>query len=117
MGALGGPRLGTARVPGGGRPPLERALPQPPATADRLVDLVGGRGDSDKDPHELLSTQEHRVMQMIAAGKTPAQMAELMQVSVKTVGTYRARILEKTGWKSTAELTRYCVQHGLAHED
>ena len=52
-------------------------------------------------------------MVLIAAGKTPAMMAGLMNLSVKTIGTYRARIFEKTGWKNNVELTKYCVQHGL----
>jgi DNA-binding NarL/FixJ family response regulator len=83
------------------------------ATADLLVEMLGGGKTASAAPHELLSTQEHRVMVLIAAGKTPAQMAEIMHLSVKTIGTYRARILEKTGWKNNVELTKYCVQHGL----
>lgn len=82
------------------------------STADHLVDLLGGRS-STTAPHEVLSTQEHRVMVLIAAGKTPAMMATMMNLSVKTIGTYRARIFEKTGWKNNVELTKYCVQHGL----
>ena len=82
-------------------------------TAERLVGLLDGRAPADL-PHELLSAQEFRVMQLIAAGRTPAQIAETMSLSVKTVGSYRARILAKTGWQSTAELARYCAQHGLA---
>jgi DNA-binding NarL/FixJ family response regulator len=83
--------------------------------ADQLVDSLGGRG-GPVDPHETLSTQEHRVMLLIAAGKTPAEIAETMHLSVKTVGSYRARILEKTGWKNNIELTKYCVQHRLTDE-
>jgi len=82
------------------------------STAGHLVDLLGGRSSTDA-PHEVLSTQEHRVMVLIAAGKTPAMMANMMNLSVKTIGTYRARIFEKTGWKNNVELTKYCVQHGL----
>ena len=80
--------------------------------ADHLVDMLGGRA-SPGAPHELLSTQEHRVMLLMAAGRTPAAIAEAMHLSVKTIDTYRARILEKTGWKNNVELTKYCVQHGL----
>lgn len=86
------------------------------AMADHLVDLLGGR-DPARPVHELLSTQEHRVMLLIASGTTPAQIAETMHLSVKTVGTYRARILEKTGWKNNVELTKYCVQHGLTDQN
>ena len=83
------------------------------AMADHLVDLLGGKNSSTL-PHELLSTQEYRVMMLIAAGTTPAQMAEMMNLSVKTIGTYRARIFEKTGFKSNVELAKYCLQNGLA---
>jgi DNA-binding NarL/FixJ family response regulator len=83
-----------------------------PAMADHLVDLLGGRS-TNAQPHELLSTQEYRVMMLITDGKTPAQIAEMMNLSVKTVGTYRARILAKTGMKSNVELAKYCMQHGL----
>jgi len=85
------------------------------AMADHLVDLLGGR-DPARPVHELLSTQEHRVMLLIASGTTPAQIAETMHLSVKTVGTYRARILEKTGWKNNVDLTKYCLQHGLTDQ-
>jgi DNA-binding NarL/FixJ family response regulator len=82
------------------------------AMADHLLGLLSGQAP-DQLPHELLSAQEHRVMLLIAAGQSPAQIADTMHLSVKTVGTYRARILEKAGWKNNTELTKYCVQHGL----
>ena len=82
------------------------------AMADHLVDLLGGRATATP-PHELLSPQEHRVMVQLAEGWAPARIAEAMGISVRTVGTYRTRIFEKTAWKSTVELAKYCVQHGL----
>lgn len=80
--------------------------------ADHLLGLLSGKVPQAL-PHEQLSAQEHRVMLLIAAGKTPAQIADTMHLSVKTVGSYRARILEKAGWSNNTELTKYCVQHGL----
>lgn len=80
--------------------------------ADHLLGLLSGKAP-DQLPHEQLSAQEHRVMLLMAAGRSPAEIAEAMSLSVKTVGTYRARILEKAGWKNNTELTKYCVQHGL----
>jgi len=80
--------------------------------ADHLLGLLSGKSP-DALPHEQLSAQEHRVMLLIAAGQAPAQIAETMHLSVKTVGSYRARILEKAGWANNTELTKYCVQHGL----
>ena len=84
-----------------------------PEQADRLVDLLGPGGRDQRPVHETLSTQEFRVTQLIAAGHTPAEIAESMHLSVKTVGSYRARIFEKTGWQSNAELVKYCLQHKL----
>jgi DNA-binding NarL/FixJ family response regulator len=83
-----------------------------PAMADILLGLLDGKAPAAL-PHEALSAQEFRVMQMIAAGHGPAHIAASMHLSVKTVGSYRARILGKAGWTSTAQLTKYCVQHGL----
>lgn len=80
--------------------------------ADHLLGLLIGKAP-DALPHEQLSTQEHRVMLLVAAGQTPAQIADVMHLSVKTVGSYRARILKKAGWANNTELTKYCVQHGL----
>lgn len=83
-----------------------------PAMADLLVNAVG-KHPAPVDLHDLLSIQEYRVMVLIAAGKTPAAIAETMHLSAKTVGTYRARILEKTGWKNNIQLTKYCLQYQL----
>jgi DNA-binding NarL/FixJ family response regulator len=80
--------------------------------AGRLVDVLSGDASSAA-PHELLSTQEFRVMQLIAAGRSASQIAEAMHLSVKTVGSYRARVLAKAGWTNNNELTKYCVQKGL----
>ncbi len=80
--------------------------------AQRLLEQPATRA-AGALPHELLSAQEMRVTQLIAAGRSPAQIAQLMGISVKTVGSYRARILAKAGWANNTELTKYCVQHGL----
>lgn len=80
--------------------------------ADRLLGLLSG-DKPEALPHEQLSAQEHRVMQLIAAGRSASQIAETMHLSVKTVSSYRARILAKAGWANNTELTKYCVQHGL----
>ncbi len=69
--------------------------------------------DVEKLPHEILSDREYQVMLMIAAGKTRKQIAEKLFLSVKTVSTYRTRILEKMGMKTNADLTNYVNQHNL----
>jgi len=71
------------------------------------------RKGADAPVHELLSDREFQVLRMIASGKTVKQIADEISLSVKTVSTYRARILEKTGMKTTAELIRYALQAQL----
>lgn len=63
--------------------------------------------------HELLSDREFEVMRMIVSGLSLTSIAGKLHVSVKTVSTYRARIMEKMHMGSNAELARYAVQHGL----
>jgi DNA-binding NarL/FixJ family response regulator len=79
--------------------------------AEKLaVDLREG---ADTPLHELLSDREFQVLRMIASGKTVKDIAEELSLSVKTVSTYRARILEKSGMKTNAELIRYALQTQL----
>ncbi|MGB7548947.1 MAG: response regulator transcription factor [Terracidiphilus sp.] len=68
---------------------------------------------ADKPLHELLSDREHEVLRMIVAGVPLTEIGERLHVSVKTISSYRARILEKMQMKSNAELTRYAMTHGL----
>ena len=69
---------------------------------------------ADKPLHELLSDREHEVMRMIAAGVPLTEIGERLHVSVKTISTYRTRIMEKMQMKSNAELTRYAIREGIA---
>jgi DNA-binding NarL/FixJ family response regulator len=71
------------------------------------------RHGSDVPVHELLSDREFQVLRMIASGKTVKEIAGEISLSVKTISTYRSRILEKTGLKTTAELIRYALQSQL----
>ena len=64
-------------------------------------------------PHETLSRREYQVMCLIASGKTVSEAARELTLSVKTVSTYRARILEKLQVKNNAELMRYATQNRL----
>ena len=63
--------------------------------------------------HEMLSQREYQVMTMIAAGKTSTEIAKKLFLSIRTVSTYRARVLEKMNMKTNAELIRYALQHKL----
>ncbi len=81
-----------------------------PALAEKLVfDL---RRD-DRPPHETLSDREFEVMRLIASGKTVKEIAGILSLSDNTISTYRARILEKMGMKTNAELTHYAIQNRL----
>jgi len=79
--------------------------------AEKLVFDLDSR--SAKAPHEVLSDREYQVLCMIASGKTVTIIAEELALSVKTVSTYRVRILEKLNMKNNAELTRYAIKEGL----
>jgi len=80
--------------------------------AARLAGVLGGERP-EAAPHEKLSPQEYRVMLLIATGHGASEIASTMHLSVKTVGTYRTRIIEKIGLGSTAEIARYCQERGL----
>lgn len=82
-----------------------------PRLAERLVAQLDDPGD--RPLHELLSDREHEVMRMISSGVSLTEIGERLHVSVKTVSTYRTRILEKMQMTSNAELTRYALTHQL----
>jgi two-component system invasion response regulator UvrY len=69
--------------------------------------------DRKKPLHETLSDREYQIMRMIASGKTINKISDELSLSVKTVYTYRARILEKMGMNNNMELTHYATKHGL----
>lgn len=81
--------------------------------AEQIADHLAA-GDETQLPHETLSAREREVFMLIAAGMPLTEIAEKLALSVKTVSTYRSRILEKTGLHSNADLIRYAVQHELA---
>ena len=85
-----------------------------PKLAEDLVSHIE-RG-TDRPPHEELSNREFEVMRLIASGKTVGQIAELLGLSDKTISTYRARILEKLGMKTNAEITHYAIQNKLTFD-
>jgi DNA-binding NarL/FixJ family response regulator len=79
--------------------------------AEKLV--VNLDASVDKPLHELLSNREYEVMRMIAAGVPLTEIGDKLHVSVKTISSYRARIMEKMQMKSNADLTRYAMTHSL----
>ena len=72
--------------------------------------------DQSQRPHEALSDREYQVLRMLASGLTVSQVAARLSLSVKTISTYRARVLEKMNMKTTAELMHYGIQHKLVDQ-
>lgn len=81
------------------------------AVAEELANALGE--DTDRPAHEKLSDREYQTLCMIASGKTLTQIGLELNLSVKTVSVYRARLLEKMKLKNNAELTHYGLKHGL----
>jgi DNA-binding NarL/FixJ family response regulator len=82
-----------------------------PTLAENLVINLGE--DNGKPLHEKLSEREYQILRMIASGKAGKEIAAELKLSVKTVSTYRARVLEKMGLRTNAELTHYVLQKRL----
>jgi DNA-binding NarL/FixJ family response regulator len=82
-----------------------------PALAERMALEIGAR--TDRAPHEALSERELQILRSIARGTSLKRVAEELHISPKTVTTYRARIIEKTGLGSNAALTRYMLENNL----
>ncbi len=70
-------------------------------------------GNRERAPLEALSDREYQVLSLLASGKGVKEIAQSLAVTTPTVSTYRARILEKLGLSSTAELVRYALENGL----
>lgn len=81
--------------------------------AERLAQEVGTPAGAPGLPHERLSNREFDVLVALGRGQTVSQIADDMSLSVKTVSTYRTRILEKLNLKTTAEVIKYALEHGL----
>ncbi len=82
-----------------------------PPVAERLAAEL--QRETEQPPHEALSNRELEVMRLIASGKSLKEIASALSISVKTVGTYHARLLEKMGLKSDVEITRYALLNKL----
>jgi len=86
----------------------------PSMTKSLLEDLLPNSGDTtEKDSWNLLSEREQEVLKLVALGYTSAEIAEQLNLSAKTVETYRARGMEKLGLRTRAALVRYALRSGL----
>jgi len=83
--------------------------------SETLAEKLAGLVDNGRTRalHERLSDREFEVLRALGSGMTVKDVAEQLRLSAKTVSTYRARLLEKMGLKSKADLVRYVVEHGL----
>lgn len=82
-----------------------------PTLAEKILSDINS--DRDEAPHETLSNREFQIIVMIASGKTLKEIAEELNLNIKTISTYRQRILEKMNMTSNAELTRYVLDNKL----
>lgn len=83
-----------------------------PALLEKLLFELDGERDVPK--HHALSAREYQIFEQIIQGKALTEIAEAMTISVKTVSTYRTRVLEKMNMENNAELIHYAIQHGLS---
>lgn len=82
-----------------------------------VAETLLNRLDSNREGplHEALSDREFQVMRLLASGKTATEIGEMLSLSVKTISTYRTRVLEKMNMKSNAELTHYAIKNNLIY--
>jgi DNA-binding NarL/FixJ family response regulator len=85
-----------------------------PRVANVVIDDYVRQGNSPaSSAYAVLSPREREVLQLLAEGKATKEVAQHLQVSVKTVETHRAKIMDKLGMRSVAELTKYAIREGL----
>lgn len=83
-----------------------------PDLASKLAEELGE--DSGRPPHDRLSDREFQVLRLLGSGRTVSDIAEELTLSVKTVSTYRSRLLDKLEMENTAQIIRYALEHDLA---
>lgn len=82
--------------------------------SERLVDdYLSLSAQHPKQAFERLSTREREVLQLVVEGKTNNEIAEVLHISPKSVGTYRSRLMDKLGITDLAGLVRFAIEHGL----
>lgn len=84
-----------------------------PSTAELLAAHLHQHGDSEQPLHNSLSDREYQVFCLIAAGRTITDISDQLSLSVKTISTYRSRILTKLNLNTNADVARYAVQQRI----
>ena len=89
-----------------------------PAISRQVVaDYLGSQSEPAAGPLTQLTARQREVLQLIAEGKTTKQTAALLEVSVKTIETHRAQLMERLGIHDVPGLVRYAVRHRMVHID
>jgi len=81
--------------------------------SDRMVGAYLEQTKGIQDPVSVLSQREREVLQLVVEGRTSAEIAEKLFLSVKTIETYRSRLMQKLGIKDIPSLIKFAIQHGL----
>lgn len=84
-----------------------------PALAEKVAFAYASPSASEK-PHQSLSERELEILRLIGAGRSLKEIAAMLDLSVKSVGTYRSRVLEKMSLSTNADLIRYVIEHQLS---
>ena len=79
--------------------------------AERLAFEISG--EKSEDPRDILSNREYQVICLLASGRSATETANELSLSIKTISTYRARILKKLGLRNTADIIRYALKNKL----
>ena len=82
-------------------------------SAELAALLIGSVEGGKAGRHRALSDREMQVLRRLASGKTPTEIGAELALSDRTIGTYRARVLEKLKLRTNADLVRYAIEHGI----
>jgi DNA-binding NarL/FixJ family response regulator len=77
---------------------------------------LGAMPQTDAPPHTTLSDREFQVLRLLVAGKSVSEVAEGLNLSIKTISTHKARLMQKLGVANSSELFRYAMEHRLTDE-
>jgi DNA-binding NarL/FixJ family response regulator len=81
--------------------------------SDQVIGAYLNKTEEIRDPLAALSRREREVLQLVVEGKTSAEIADTLFLSVKTIETYRSRLMQKLGIKDIPGLIKFAIQHGL----
>ena len=84
-----------------------------PELAEQLAYALGSNEHKQENPHQVLSDREYQIMCAIASGKSVSEIGKELNLSVKTISTYRTRVFDKMGFENNAQLTHYVIKNNL----